>query len=413
MAKQRTMLGATSVTQFATNERNRKIRRAALTRRRFVALAAGTTTLSFAPMLSRAQSGATIKVGHIQPLTGPSAAYGIRARDGAIVAIEEINAAGGWTDAKGNKFQFEMLIGDMANDPKQAITLFRQYATDAQLIASLGPTNSVGYVPLVPVAAQIKLPLIGNGSGAPIKEWNTYAYRVNPVSTLAVPILVKKVAAKLNIKRLAVIYDQTQDAQAGDAEVCKQLAAAVGYETVAFEAFRAGDQDFSPQIAKIRSLRPDAIYVAAATGDGIKVVSQIRETGIDKPLITGFGSFQDPVYWDGTKGGVKDDYTWLAQDLSSPSAPLKGFLDKYNARFPQQEATSFSTFGYDSIQVLLAALKKAGEMDREKLAAVLAGLAITTPIGSQITFKNPPDGNNVNPSVVIVQIKGRGTYVPV
>jgi branched-chain amino acid transport system substrate-binding protein len=400
------------VTKFPTSNPNHRIRRAALTRRRFLALAAGTTTLSLAPA-GRAQSGGIIKVGHIQPLTGPSAAYGIRARDGAIIAIEEINAAGGWTDAKGRQHQFEMLVGDMANDPKQAITLFRQYATDQQVIASLGPTNSVGYVPLVPVAAQIKLPLIGNGSGAPIKEWNAYAYRVNPVSTLAVPILVKKVASKLNVKRLAVIYDQTQDAQAGDAEVCKHLAGTVGYEVVAFEAFRAGDQDFSPQIAKIRSLRPDAIYVAAATGDGIKVVSQIRETGIDKPLITGFGSFQDPVYWDGTKGGVKGDYTWLAQDLTSPSAQLKGFLDKYNGRFPQQEATSFSTFGYDSIQVLVAALKKSQEADREKLAAVLAGLDMTTPIGSRITFKNPPDGNNINPSVVTVQINGRGTYVAV
>ena len=413
MINRRAVVGETRVTQLLRNKRNRKIERVALTRRRFMTLAAGTTTLCFAPGIGRAQSGGTIKVGHIQPLTGPSAAYGIRARDGAIIAIEEINAAGGWTDAKGAKYQFEMAVGDMANDPKQAITLFRQFATDAQVIASLGPTNSVGYVPLVPVAAQIKLPLIGNGSGAPIKEWNTYAYRVNPVSTLAVPILVKKVAAKLNIKRLAVIYDQTQDAQAGDAEVCKQLAGAVGYEIVAFEAFRAGDQDFSPQIAKIRSLRPDAIYVAAATGDGIKVVSQVRETGIDKPLITGFGSFQDPVYWDGTKGAVKGDYTWLAQDLSSPSAQLKGFLDKYNGRFSQQEATSFSTFGYDSIQVLMAALKKAGEADREKLAAVLAGLDVTSPIGSRITFKNPPDGNNVNPSVVIVQINGRGTYVAV
>ena len=97
----------------------------------------------------------------------------------------------------------------------------------------------------------------------------------------------------------------------------------IGYEIVAFEAFRAGDQDFSPQITKIRSLKPDAIYVAAATGDGIKVVSQIREAGIDKRLITGYGSFQDPVYWDGTRGVVKGDYTWLAQDLTSPTAPAE------------------------------------------------------------------------------------------
>jgi branched-chain amino acid transport system substrate-binding protein len=401
------------VTRITKNKSAIRRRHAFMTRRQFVAAVAGTAALPMAPAIVRGQSASTIKFGHIQPLTGPSAAYGIRARDGALIAVEEVNAAGGWTDAQGQKHQLEMLIGDMANDPKQAITLFRQYAADSQMLASIGPTNSVGYVPLVPVAGQMKFPLIGNGSGAPIKEWNTYSYRVNPVSSVAVPILVEKVVNKLKVKRLAVIYDQTQDAQAGDAEVCKHLAAKIGYEVVAFEAFRANDQDFSPQIAKIRSLRPDAIYVAAATGDGIKVVSQIRESGIDKPLVTGFGSFQDPVYWDGTKGAVKGDFTWLAQDLSAPSTQLKPFLEKYNARFPQQEATSFSTFGYDSVMTLVEALKKAGAADRDKLSATLANLDFTTPIGSRITFKNPPDGNNVNPSVVAVQITGRGTYVAV
>ncbi len=385
-----------------------------ITRRRFAALAAGTAALAMAPgRRARAQSASVLKIGHIQPLTGPSAAYGIRARDGAQVALDEINAAGGWTDAKGKQYQLEMPLGDMANDPKQAITLFRQYATDPQVIANLGPTNSVGFVPLVPVAGQIKLPLICNGSGAPVKEWNTYTFRVNPVSTVAVPIMLQKIIAKEGIKKLAVIYDQTQDAQAGDAEVCKQLATKLGYELVAFEAFRAGDQDFSPQITKIRSLKPDAVYVAAATGDGIKVTSQIREAGIEKRLITGFGSFQDPVYWDGTKGVVKGDYTWLAQDLNAPTTVLKGFLDKYNARFPQQLATSFSTYGYDSVMTLIAALKKAGEPDRDKVAAALADFDMTTSLGTRITFKNPPDGNNVNPSVVVIQVTGRGTYVAV
>jgi branched-chain amino acid transport system substrate-binding protein len=390
------------------------VRGGTMTRRRFAALAAGTATLALAPRhRARAQSTSVLKIGHIQPITGPSAAYGIRARDGALVALDEVNAAGGWTDAKGKTYQLEMPVGDMANDPKQAITLFRQYATDPQVIANLGPTNSVGFVPLVPVAGQIKLPLICNGSGAPIKEWNTYTFRVNPVSSVAVPVMLQKIIAKEGIKRLGVIYDQTQDAQAGDAEVCRQMAAKFGYEVVAFEAFRAGDQDFSPQITKIRSLKPDAIYVAAATGDGIKVTSQIREAGIEKRLITGFGSFQDPVYWDGTKGVVKGDYTWLAQDLNAPTTILKGFLDKYNGRFPQQQATSFSTYGYDSVMTLIAALKKAGEADRDKVAAALADFDGTTSLGTRITFKNPPDGNNINPSVVVIQITGRGTYTTV
>ena len=120
-----------------------------MTRREFVAAVAGTAALPMAPAIVRGQSASTIKFGHIQPLTGPSAAYGIRARDGALIAVEEVNAAGGWTDAQGQKHQLEMLIGDMANDPKQAITLFRQYEADSQMLASIGPTNSVGYVPLV------------------------------------------------------------------------------------------------------------------------------------------------------------------------------------------------------------------------------------------------------------------------
>lgn len=89
-----------------------------LSRRRFGALVAGGSAAIFAPAVSRAEGAGLIRIGHIQPITGPSAAYGIRARDGAQMAVDEINAAGGWTDAKGTKHLFEITIGDMANDPK-------------------------------------------------------------------------------------------------------------------------------------------------------------------------------------------------------------------------------------------------------------------------------------------------------
>ena len=191
------------------------------------------------------------------------------------------------------------------------------------------------------------------------------------------------------------------------------FATELGYRISADEAFRSGDQDFSAQISKIRSTRPDAVYVAAATGDGVKVSTQVREAGIDKPMLTGYGSFHDPVYWDGTKGLITGCYTWLAQDLNAPTPQLKSFLDRYNKKFPQQEATSFSSYGYDAVIAIVEAIKKAGSTDREKIAAAMRSLDITTPLGTRITFKNPPDGNNLNPSVVVVQVNGRGTYTTV
>lgn len=378
-----------------------------VSRRTALHLGAGAAAGLFAPVVVRGAEQAVIRIGQIEALTGPSAPYGQRANNGAALVAEDINKAG--LVIGGTTYKIEIASGDMANDARQAITLLRQYASDERIVCQIGPSNSVGFVPLVPVVGQLKIPSIGTGSGAPVKEWNMFAYRVNPVSTVAVPAVLEKVVAREKVKRLAVIFDQTQDAQRGDAEVCKAMAGKLGYEVVSYEAFRAGDQDFSPQIATIRASRPDAVYVAGATGDGVKVASQIREAGITKPMLTGFGSFQDPVYWDGTKGQVKGDYTWLAQDLQAPSPVLKAFLERYRVKF-QQEATSFSSYGADAVTCVAEALKKAGAVDRAKLQEALASLEITTPIGSKVRFQNPPEGNNLGAQVVVIKVNGRGTY---
>lgn len=381
-----------------------------VSRRGLGLFAAGTALgLAMPPTIGRAQPAA-LRITSIQPTTGPSSPYGWRARDGAQLVTDDINAAG--LSIGGTTYHLDVRTEDMANDPQQAITLLRQAASNPDILAVIGPSNSVGYVPSVPAAGQLEIPLVGAGSGAPVKQWNIWSYRVNPVSDTAIPVLLRKVHAQVPFKRLGVIYDQTQDGQAGDAQVCKLLAQELSYEVVAFEAFRAGDQDFSAQLATIRSRKPDALFVAAATGDGVKVSSQIREAGFTVPMMTGFGSFQDPVYWDGTHGEIKGCYTWLAQDLASPTPLVKSFVDRYKAKF-SQEATSFSTYGADALFAIAEAIKKAGAPTRAKIQEALGALDAVSPLGTHITFHNPPDGNNNTPNVVAIQITGRGTYVAI
>ena len=381
-----------------------------VSRRDLGRLAAGTVLgLAMPPTIGRAQP-ATLRVMSIQATTGPSSPYGWRVRDGAQLVADDINAAG--LSVGGTTYRIEVRTEDMANDPQQAITLLRQAASNPDILAVIGPSNSVGYVPSVPAAGQLQIPLVGAGSGAPVKQWNSWSYRVNPVSEVAIPVLLRKVHAQVAFKRLGVIYDQTQDGQAGDAQACKLLAQELGYEVVAFEAFRAGDQDFSAQLATIRSRKPDAIFVAAATGDGVKVASQVREAGFTVPMMTGYGSFQDPVYWDGTHGEIKGCYTWLAQDLASPTPSVKNFIDRYKAKF-SQEATSFSTYGADALFTIAEAVMKAGAPTRAKVQEALADLDVVSPLGTHVTFHNPPNGNNNTPNVVAIQITGRGTYIAI
>jgi branched-chain amino acid transport system substrate-binding protein len=378
----------------------------AITRRRLGRLAAASAALFAPPIIGRA-APAVIKVGQTEALTGPSAAYGLRAANGARLAMEQVNKAG--FTIGGTSYTLDIDFEDMANDARQAVTLARQYAAQPDFICTIGPTNSVGFVALVPVVKQLGLPMIGDGAGVPIKDWNEWVVRVNPVNTTGTPAMLRKVVAKEKIKRLGVIYDQTQDSQRSDAEICKAQASVIGYDLVAYEAFRTGDQDFSPQIATLRGAKPDAIFVAAAVGDGVKVVTQIREAGIDKTLICGVGSFFDPVYWDGCKGGVMNAYGWLAADMQAPSPSLKAFLDAYEAKYNQQ-ATVYCGYGADAVATLIEALKKAGKVDRNALRDAMVDLDFVTPIGSHVKFKNPPAGENLDPTVFTAQVTGRGTY---
>jgi len=379
-----------------------------ITRRHLARLAGGAGLAIAAPaMIGRAEP-AVIRLGQIESLTGPSAPAGVRGRDGTELALADLNRKG--IEIGGATYKIEITIGDLANDARQAITLLRQYAaTDA--ICSIGPTNSVGYLPIVPVAGQLKFPIVGDGSAAPIKVWNPYAYRVNPTNVSATPILLRQVVKKENIKRLAVLYDQTQDAQRADSEICKEMAGPLGYEIVAFEAFRTGDPDFSPQISTIRAARPNAVFLAAAPADGIKMAPQIRDAGIEVPMLTGSGSFQDPAYWNGTKGQINGCYTWIALDLQAPSPELKSFVDAYRAAHNGLLPAANCTFGADALYTVAAAQKAAGKVERGALGEALAVLDTVTPIGTHVHFKNPPHGDNLDPVAFAIQVNGPGTYV--
>jgi len=376
-------------------------------RRSLGRLAAGAGLALAAPAAIGYAEPATLHIAQMQSLTGPSAPYGLRSRDGTLLAVDELNKTG--VEIGGTTYKIVMPVDDMANDARQAVTLLRQYAADPSVVGVLGPTNSVGFLPVIPAAAQLEIPVVGNGAGAPVKEWNPWVFRVNLVSSVATPVMLQKLKASLGFKKLGVLYDQTQDSQRGDADICKAEAGRIGYDIAGFEAFRANDQDFSAQISTIRAAKPDAIWVAAATGDGVRAVAQLRDAGLEQPLLTGNGSFQDPVYWDGTKGQVIGCYCWIGLDLSNPAPELKNFATNFRAKFGQ-DPIAFCDYGASSVTALVTALQKAGKVDRHAAREVLASLDITTPTGSRVTFKNPPTGENLKAIVYVAKITGRGTY---
>ncbi len=373
-------------------------------------LVAGSVTVTTAQPSSR-----VVHLYQINSITGQSAAYGGRAVQGAELLAKQINDANGFRDTCGNTYTMKLTSWDMVNSREQAIAGLRKAADDPTVLAVVGSTPSTGYVAMVPVAAQLRIPLISPGSNATVKTWNPYAFRVTVSVPVGAPQIMRKLEEKFDLKRVAIIYDISQDAERSEAELVRDLAGKVGYEIVAFEAFRAGDTSFRPQLTTIKAANPDWLGTYGATPELSKIVNQMDELGLlGKVQFFGHaGNLNDPQLWDLTSGRVKGGVNWsVAVDLTSPDPKIQKFVSDYRATFPA-DPTVYSVYGYQSVQAVVDAVKRScTATDREKFRDALATTQIDA-LGGRVAFANPradPNGENQAGTVMVNRVTGRGTF---
>ena len=347
-------------------------------------------------------------------LTGQSGSYGTRSIHGVELAAKHINDGGGFTDTCGNKYTIKLSVWDMANSHEQAIAGLRKAADDPTVLAVLGSTPSTGFAAMEPVAGQVKMPVIATGSAVPIKKWNPYAFRVTIATPVAAPYFLKTFKEVFHPKRVAIIYDITQDAQRAEAELIRDLAGKFSLEIVAFEAFRTNDTDFRAQLTTIKGTTPEWLGVYGAIPEGSKIINQMEELGLlgKMNIFTGYGVFQDPTYWDLTNGKTKGAVNWaVAFNLASSDPLMQKVVADYKS-FPE-EPTIYSVYGYQALQAAVDAVKRAcTATDREKFRDALADTKLEA-LGGSVAFHNPraePNGENQGGRAIISRITGRDSY---
>jgi branched-chain amino acid transport system substrate-binding protein len=347
-------------------------------------------------------------------LTGQAGTYGTRSIHGVELAAKHTNDAGGFADTCGNKYTIKLSVWDMANSREQAIAGLRKAADDPTVLAVLGSTPSTGFAAMEPVAGQVKTPIIATGSAVPIKKWNPYAFRVTIATPVAAPYFLKVFKQTFDPKRVAIIYDITQDALRGEAELIRDLAGKTGFEILAFEAFRVNDTDFRAQLTTIKGTTPEWLGLYAANTEGSKIINQMDELGLlgKVNIFSGYGVFQDPTYWDLTNGKTKGAVNWaVAFNLASSDPLMQKVVADYK-RFPE-EPTIYSVYGYQALQAAVDAVKRAcTATDREKFRDALADTKLEA-LGGSVAFHSPrsePNGENQGGSVIISRITGRDSY---
>jgi len=320
----------------------------------------------------------TIKVGIVLPLTGKLAKFGEIENKSFLMAVKEINAAGG---ARGKKI--ELIIEDTTGKPDVGRSAIEKLITQDKVVMIGGGYSSSVTWATIAVAQQNKIPfLVNTGSADKITEqgWE-YIFRLNPpVSEYpgAFASFLQTVAT--DIKTVAILHENSLFGQSGSKKFVKQCAA-LGLDVVMKEGYEAGAIDFKPLLVKVRAKRPDVIYMISYIMDAALLMRQSKELNLNPRLfVGGAAGFTLPEF---TKNaGDASDYVYSAT-LWTPSVPYPGaqaYYDKFVAKY-NTPTEYHGAEAYSAMYVIADALKRANSLTPADVREALAKTNLITAFG--------------------------------
>jgi branched-chain amino acid transport system substrate-binding protein len=322
--------------------------------------------------LARAESTNVVKIGQIEAQTGPNAIYGWMSSQGAPIAVDEINKAGGFKVGD-TTYKLELIALDTRGDPKEATVQLKRLLELDKVKFVFGPFLSNVFVTLFPYAKQFnnKFLMLGGGTrihdfvGQPgndfiIRTWN-WDSGPNGFGERMVDYLIKKA----NPKKIALLFQNDQGGRVLG-EIYEPIFKAKGIETVT-EYFEPGTKDFSAVLAKLATFKPDYLFPGYSDAALYDIVRQATEGNYFRNFFLVRGSLGPGMK---NKDGIESYIVYVPkyfEQAERTNEKVKHFVEAYKAfykrEFPYDQAPLCSSSCYDHVYMLVEAMKKAGTVD--------------------------------------------------
>jgi branched-chain amino acid transport system substrate-binding protein len=331
-----------------------------------------------------------VKIGHVAPLTGPIAHLGKDNENGARMAVDEINAAGGIK--VGDKvFKLELVAEDDKADPKEG-TLAAQKLVDAGVVAVVGHLNSGTSIPASKIYADANVTQISPSATNPklTEQGFKTTFRVVANDNQQGAVLANYAATEMKAKTIAIVDDRTAYGQ-GLADVVEKVAKEKGLKVVAREFATDKTTDFNAILTKIRAAKPDVVMYGGMDATAGPMAKQMKQLGIKAQLLAGDGVCS-PEFIKLAGDAASILTCSMAGEAVEKLAKGEEFKQKYKAKFGT-DVQVYSPYSYDAVYVIADAIKRAGSADR---AAITAAMPATNYAGitGQIQFDEKGDIKN-------------------
>jgi branched-chain amino acid transport system substrate-binding protein len=329
-------------------------------------------TAAAAAALLAGSAYADIVIATAGPMTGQYASFGAQMKAGAEMAVADINANGG---VLGQMLQLE--VGDDACDPKQAVAVANQMVNKGAVFMA-GHFCSGSSIPASAVYDEEGIIQISPASTNPklTDEGGPGVYRVcgrdDQQGIVAGEYLAKNFAGK----NIAVVHDKTAYGK-GLADETKAALERAGGTVAMYEAYTAGEKDYSALVTKLKQAKIDALYVGGYHTEAGLLVRQMREQGLGTQLISG-DALVTQEYWAITGDAGEGTLMTFSPDprKNANAAPV---VEKFRQAGIEPEGYVLYTYG--AVQAWAQAAEKAGSTDFEAVVDALNTGEFNTVLG--------------------------------
>jgi len=323
--------------------------------------------------MALAQTKAPYKIGAVLPLTGPVSWLGGLADEGTKLRVEMINKAGGV-----NGHPLELITYDSQSKPEEANMVSQRLITRDQVVAIIGDGSVPIAAPVFALGNQKKVPVFFACGYAIDPQKERFSFNQSHPTEFAVARPFKYFKEK-GMTKVAFLMVVGSLGELGT-KIGKKVAPGYGITVVGEERFEAQATDVTPQLTKLRRLKPDVIFSFSTGEPAAMIARNMAQLNMDIPLLVSHGNASPgflkmvgelPIMVIVPAGKI------TVVDQISDTDPAKKVLQEFNRRYFERfktPATYYAGQSADGIALIAEGLRMAGSGDPVKLRDALEGI---------------------------------------
>ena len=338
-----------------------------------------------------------ILIGEYGSLTGGQATFGTSTHQAIIMAMDEINAAGGVNGRK-----IKVLTEDDESKTEEAANAVTKLISQNNVLTILGEVASSCSLAAAPICQSNKVPMITPSSTNPeVTKKGDYIFRTCFTDDYQGENIARYAATQLHYKKAAILTDVKNDYSTGLTTTIDRVFTSLGGKIIAKQSYANLDSDFRSQLTAIRAANPEVIFVPGYYTDVGQIAIQARDLGMKQPLMGGDGWESPKLIEIGGKALEGCMYT-NHYFYGDPNPMVHNFVQKYKERYGSIP-DGMAALGYDAARVLADAIKRAKKLDGPSLRDAIAATKSFQGVTGTITLG--PDRDAVGKKIVIEEVK--------